>query len=224
MPDPPGAKSLSSNSLNVRYGHSFSGVHRFDGVNTLSSSKELPLTRTLLQPVTLEENNESEPLNSFLVDRIGDSNNLAYGSLPKSGISSYLRFGGGNILGFPAEIKIDREQSSDKSIRLQCCYHDHIGKSARNFLYKARRYESKTLHIRSSQSQPENINLAADFIPFNDESGKDIERNDGEGWSVDDQSSSPKRLEPTEWYVSTSLPCSDQFPLIRIIQSLFHNY
>ena len=55
---------------------------------------------------------------SFVVDRIGDFNNLKFGDLHRYARASYFRFGSGIVVGSPSSQRIDRAVSTDKGLVL----------------------------------------------------------------------------------------------------------
>ncbi|KAM3422574.1 hypothetical protein BST61_g68 [Cercospora zeina] len=54
----------------------------------------------------------------FLIDRRGDSKNVEYGGLHRYSIPPYRRAGYGRVIGLNANVKIDRDTSTDKDIVL----------------------------------------------------------------------------------------------------------
>ncbi|KAF2161403.1 hypothetical protein M409DRAFT_69762 [Zasmidium cellare ATCC 36951] len=71
-------------------------------------------------PIATDEFEESS---LFIVDRRGDSKNVEYGSLHRYSIPAYRRVGYGKVLGLAGSTKIDRDDSSDKEIRLTTLDH-----------------------------------------------------------------------------------------------------
>ena len=55
---------------------------------------------------------------AFVVDRVGDPNNLIFGALPGYATASYFRFGSGKVVGSSVSQRIDRALSTDKRLVL----------------------------------------------------------------------------------------------------------
>ena len=73
-----------------------------------------------IQPDFIRPNPEprESAFKSFVVDRVGDPNNLKFGALHSYSTASYLRFGTGHVVGSLRNQKIDRAVSTDKGLVL----------------------------------------------------------------------------------------------------------
>ncbi|KAL2038659.1 hypothetical protein N7G274_008707 [Stereocaulon virgatum] len=100
---------------------------------------------------------------SFIVDRAGDTNNLAFGGIHQYAIPSYHRVGGGNVLGSPREHRIDKSVSNDKGLILSKDVRHLQGRIDRRSLWKGTgRKLLQELRIKPYQT-PDNDDIA-DFV------------------------------------------------------------
>lgn len=134
--------------------------------NRLSSSERLRHAVALHQPLDAKKKNEHKPSNQFLIDKVGDSQNLNYGALPSSQIPCYFRFGSGRVLGFPETYLIDRARSSNSFIVFERRQHS-LGRPNKAISHETERQRSKTLLVKPSRDS-RNVDLNADFIPLKD--------------------------------------------------------
>ena len=82
-----------------------------DFVRYSSSSKAPPASLALPK-------DEFEESNLFIVDRCGDQRNVIYGSLHRYSVPAYHRVGSGRVVGTPSGLKIDRDESTEKTVVL----------------------------------------------------------------------------------------------------------
>lgn len=164
--------------------HSHRSSHHSNNLSPIENSQHM---QALSQTLDGKENDEREPRNPFVIDRIGDSKNLIYGSLPPLLVPTYFRFGGGEVLGFSTQNKIDRANSSNKSTVLQRGHSDPLGKRNIFISRKTKRHGLETLHSRPYRNHSQKIDLSADFISFKD-SRKNEEHSSDDGLSASDKS------------------------------------
>lgn len=102
----------------------------------------------------------------FVVDRVGDSNNLKFGALHKYATASYSRFGAGTVVGSPMNEKIDRTVSTEKGLVLS---NDTRGLPKKRDTYARWRLDregAKELKIKPREEQDPATDSAADFVFF----------------------------------------------------------
>lgn len=103
-------------------------------------------------PIVAIAKDEFEESDLFIVDRRGDAKNVEYGSLHRYSIPSYRRIGHGKVLGLAASAKIDRDESTDREIRLNTI--DHRQRKPRLLTAK---------HIRGNQSKLRFVRINSDI-------------------------------------------------------------
>ena len=101
----------------------------------------------------------------FLIDRIGDPKNLSYGSLHRSAVPRYGRFGHGEVLGCRTA-KIDRTSSTERELVLALRGIDHIGSRAKNALTYVARSKLRKLRSRPDRTDDQDSATAAAYVPL----------------------------------------------------------
>lgn len=126
---------------------------------------------------------------SFVVDRVGDPNNLHFGALHKYATTSYFRFGAGNVVGSHRNQKIDPAVSTDKELVL--CDNTHALPKKRDNRARWRLHQeaARKLKIKPREEHNPAIDSAADYIAL--EAAQRAKRRRGDdGLPVDCVSSS----------------------------------
>lgn len=103
---------------------------------------------------------------SFVVDRVGDLDNLNFGALHRYATASYFRFGAGNVMGSPMNQRIDRALSTDKALVLSddtCGLPKKRDKHAR---WRLDQEGARELKIKPREEHDPAIDSAADYVSF----------------------------------------------------------
>ena len=100
----------------------------------------------------------------FVVDRIGDPNNLTFGALHKYATASYSRFGAGDVVGSPMNQKIDRTASTEKGLVLSGDTHGLLKRRDKHARWRLDREGAKALRIKPREEYDPATDLAADYI------------------------------------------------------------
>ena len=108
--------------------------------------------------------NSDRDVELCVVDKVGDVDNLKYGSLHRYQIPSYRRSGAGSVIGLHRGHKIDKLLSSEKLLVLHDSCLGHHGK--RDKAAFARVMTSKEVRIRPVLQNSESIDQNADFLPL----------------------------------------------------------
>ena len=101
---------------------------------------------------------------SFVIDRVGDPNNLNFGALHRYATASYLRFGAGNVIGSPTNQRIDRTASTEKGIVLSDDTHGLPKKRDRNARWRLDQEGERELKIKPRDEVDLAIDSAVDFV------------------------------------------------------------
>lgn len=129
--------------------------------------------QSLLQPSPVVEPIPwEEARGSFLVDKVGDPNNLTYGALDRHAIPNYIRSGGGSVLGSTPSYKIDRFVSGEKFVVLSGYRYSLPNKREKNAFSKLNRIGIRKLRIRSNDYHDRDSVAAVDFISLKLARGK----------------------------------------------------
>lgn len=104
------------------------------------------------------------PTVAFVVDRFGDTKNLAFGALDRYDTPSYSRIGAGNVLGSSTDRKIDRNVSNEKALVLS--YRDSLKRINRRSLWRVDD-DRRELKIKPQATELPNLDPAANFVSFN---------------------------------------------------------
>lgn len=106
---------------------------------------------------------ESRP-QSFIVDRVGDPNNLNFGALHKYATPSYYRVGAGNVVGSPMNQRIDRAVSTDKELVLSDDTKGLPKKRDKNARWRLDQEGARDLKILPQAEHELRIDSAADYV------------------------------------------------------------
>ena len=125
----------------------------------------------------------------FVVDRVGDPNNLRFGVLHRYATPSYLRLGAGNLLGLSREQKIDRSASDEKCLILSHRKYELSRKGDRPTMWIPSGNLRRELKIRPQAKQFPDIDATLDFVSLS--AARRVKRRRGnDGSSLDSESSS----------------------------------
>ena len=102
----------------------------------------------------------------YVIDRIGDSKNLTFGTLDRQTTSQYFRYGAGKVLGCPVAQRISQSISNEKGLIL--AFDDYRLREGgnRQAIWKAARTRTKHSRIKPKSNNETPIDLQADFIPL----------------------------------------------------------
>ena len=101
---------------------------------------------------------------SYVIDRVGDSQNLTFGALHRHTTPLYNRRGAGTVLGCPLAQRISRSVNNEKTLVLEI-NDNRQGKSGdRQALWKAAHTRTKKLKIKPKPNVIASIDLEADFV------------------------------------------------------------
>ena len=106
---------------------------------------------------------ESRP-KSFVVDRLGDPNNLHFGAAHRSTTASYSRIGAGNVVGSHTSQKIDRAASTDKGLVLSDTAHGLPKKRDKHARWRLHQEGAREFKIKPQEGHDAGIDLAADYV------------------------------------------------------------
>ena len=164
------------------------GRHHLQGHHERSVKKDL---NRLLGSDSAEYNTgpgENIP-KSFVVDRLGDPDNLNFGGLHRWATASYFRFGAGNVMGSPMNCKIDRAVSTDKGLVLADDKHS-LPKQRDNYAHwRLVEKEARETKIRPRQECDPAFDSAADYVSL-EAPPRAKRRRGNDGLPVDYESSS----------------------------------
>lgn len=126
---------------------------------------------------------------SFVVDRVGDPNNLSFGALHKYETASYVRFGAGKVVGSPVDQRIDRTVSTDRELVLLDDTYGLQKKRDKHAIWRLDHEGARDLKIKTRKEHDPNLDQAADYISL--EAAQRAKRSRGrDGLPVDCVSSS----------------------------------
>ena len=131
--------------------------HRSRSANEQEESLSLP------SPV-VERISWEEARGSFLIDKVGDPNNLTYGALGRHATPNYVRSGGGSVLGSTPSYKIDRLLSGETFVILSGHGYSLINKREKNTFSKFNKIGIRKLRVRSNEHHDHDSVAAVDFI------------------------------------------------------------
>ena len=100
----------------------------------------------------------------FVVDKLGDSRNLTFGTLNRYSIPSYFRSGAGAVVGSTSGQKIDRDISSEKGLVLT--YSNLTTNVDRYSRRRLVRYKTQEPERKLSRISLPAIDAAANFVPL----------------------------------------------------------
>lgn len=135
----------------------------------------------------------------FIVDKVGDTANLEYGSLHRYAIPSYFRSGSGRILGLSNDQKIDRQASNEKSVIVSDSYRDqHVKRDKAVFARIGRDRETRVKPVFSAAKC--SIDVDADYLSLGHQRLNKRQRLEAEavaslGESTEDESSHYRSIE-----------------------------
>ena len=101
---------------------------------------------------------------SFVVDRVGDTNILNFGTLHKYATASYFRFGAGNVLGSPMDQRIDRAVSTEKGLVLSDETHGLPKKRDKHAPWRLNQEGARELKVKPREEHDPAIDSAADYV------------------------------------------------------------
>ena len=101
---------------------------------------------------------------SFIVDLLGDSNNLNFGTLHRYTTASYLRFGTGNVVGSSMNQRIDRAASTEKGLVLSDHTHGSAKKRDKHARWRLVQEGVRELKIKPRERHDPAIDSAADYV------------------------------------------------------------
>lgn len=101
---------------------------------------------------------------SFVIDRVGDPNNLNFGALHRYATASYFRFGAGNVVGSPMNQRIDRAVSTDRGLVLSNDTHGLLKKRNKNARWRLDQERGRELKIKPREEYDPAIDSAADYV------------------------------------------------------------
>ena len=126
---------------------------------------------------------------SFVIDRVGDPNNLSFGALHKYETVPYVRFGAGNVVGSPVNQRIDRTVSTDSGLVLSEDTHGLQKKRDKHARWSLEHKESRDLKIKPRKKADPALDPGADYVFL--EATQSVKRRRGhDGLPVDCISSS----------------------------------
>ena len=133
----------------------------------------------------------------FVVDRLGDLNNLKFGGLHRYAKASYFRSGAGSVVGSPSSHRIDRAVSNDKGLVLSDDTHELPNNKGKHPRWTP---DEKGVSVLKPTPRGEHeLDFDSDFVPL--EAPRRVKRRRGDdGSTVDCVSSSDD--EPLAFYRS----------------------
>ena len=154
------------------------------------SSRKMEVNRHVgSRSAAQDQGSDKHNRNLFMVDRVGDTNNLKFGALHKYATASYSRFGAGNVVGSPINQRIDRVVSTEKGLVLSDHTRGLPKKRDKHTRWTLEQEGAKELKIKPREEYDPAIDLAADYVFF--EAAKRAKRRRGDNkLSVDRISSS----------------------------------
>lgn len=102
----------------------------------------------------------------FVIDQIGDTQNLTYGALHQREVPTYFRLGAGGVIGSSSDAKIDRSISNGNSIVLSSRFAGLQGRRDKEAFSKTNRVGLRKLRVRQDGLQDPQADAAADFLPL----------------------------------------------------------
>lgn len=101
----------------------------------------------------------------FVIDRVGDPQNLDYGALHRSAIPQHSRWGHGGVVG-SENLKIDRASSTEKNLILSSGRYHSAEKRPRKLHLPAANLKLRKLRIQVDSHQSDMCLDAADYVPL----------------------------------------------------------
>ncbi|KAK2630270.1 hypothetical protein QTJ16_001090 [Diplocarpon rosae] len=121
---------------------------------------------------------------TFIIDREGDEKNVIYGSVHRYNVPPYDRFGLGQVLGAPPDVKIDRTYGEEKGIVLSRLRNF---KAREKYIFsKIERQKPRLLKIRPQNKVEGSASLESDFVPLQARQVKKRKRENNAGSSSDE--------------------------------------
>ena len=105
------------------------------------------------------------PSSLYLVDKVGDPKNVAYGSLHRHAVPAYVRSGAGSVIGSIPENKIDRSTSGDKAVVLSSIQRGLPIEREKNLFARLNKIDVRKLQIRAEVNHYL-VDVKDDFIPL----------------------------------------------------------
>ena len=136
------------------------GSPSHQGAQTKSKRKNIGLAK--LSDNALESG--EYVTDSYVLDRVGDPQNLTFGTLHRYVTPSYFRFGGGEVVGSSRNLKINREILDEQSLVLTDMRLTSLNKYDRPVLRKSKMQKRRELKIRCAVVGSSDLDAAADFI------------------------------------------------------------
>ena len=125
----------------------------------------------------------------FVIDRVGDPNNLTFGALHRYATPSYYRLGAGNVVGSSREQKIDRSFNNEKGLILSHRKHSLFNKGERPSLWNPSGDSTRELKIRPQANHLPDVDATLDFVSLST-AQRTKQRQGNDGSSMDPESSS----------------------------------
>lgn len=126
---------------------------------------------------------------SFVVDLLGDPNNLNFGTLHRYTTASYFRFGAGNVVGSSMNLRIDRAVSTEKGLVLSDHTHGLPKKRDKHARWRLDQEGVREVKIKPREKNDPAIDPAADYV-FLEAAQRAKRRRGDDGLPVDGVSSS----------------------------------
>lgn len=136
------------------------GRHRRQGrhEHSLKGEFDRHIQQESTRPSSEPRESTSKP---FMIDRVGDPNNLKFGGLHSCSTASYLRFGSGHVVGSPRNQKIDRAGSTEKGLVLSDTRDLPKTKHPRWWLHHE---EAREFKVKAQEGHGLAIDSEADFL------------------------------------------------------------
>ena len=135
------------------------GQRRSTGVNSFVTS---PLASDLRAGQNKRQEGRTD---IFVIDRVGDPQNLEYGALYRSAVPQYSRWGHGGVVGLQ-DLRIDRARSTDKNLILSPGQFYSAEKRTRKLRFPATSPKLRKLRVQAASPQSSVCLNAADYVPL----------------------------------------------------------
>ena len=133
----------------------------------------------------------------FIIDSIGDPQNLEYGALHRSAVPQYSRCGHGGVVG-SQNLKIDRARSTEKNLILSLGRYHSAEKRTKKLHIAAADLKLRKLRVQVDSPQNSLCLDGADYLPFR-LTKKKYRKNEGSENRMH-TSLSQNDLKPGTWY------------------------
>ncbi|KAK5129472.1 hypothetical protein LTR08_003232 [Meristemomyces frigidus] len=161
--------SSSANERPPRHSHHVDGNREHRSKQNSRQAYSGSQRRGVKDVILVEELEESKV---FIVDRRGDSKNAEFGSLHRYSIPAYHRTGYGHLVGAPANIKIDRDNSTQKAavLSLDDRHGDIVNR--RPLSGRLRLQQESKLRVIHPSSANDAIDTQSDFVALRPDRGR----------------------------------------------------